>query len=633
MVRTLIGLVMSFTIIGAYRVEWATDKEDGASPLQMVGQGKMSTGATYGHLQFPIQLHSITNSFDELEDIVTSYEQHAMYGGAAKALRHSMSRLSTKVSMIRGMMVPGTLHLALEEDDINQIEEALTRQQLLKREKRSFSTVSQWLGLAGFGSSLYTAGQLEALKRDIDSVSSSHNSIVQTVGFQAARISNLTRYIDDYHRVILNAISQVTLGSKKAAMEIHGRSIQLTLETFTNEIRDLIIGLSALNSGRLHPLLVEPHKLAASFRDLVQKASLSGLAPLKDDPSFLFSCPVSTLVSEGSNDLTIIVHIPFHTGLLDLYRFIIAPILLSDQKSITLTLNPVNEYLAIDAEQTKGGEYSINRVDDCKTYGNVKHCPAINFFTRNVSSLCFYNAMMMQTRGIRENCPVTVKPMKQEIHSLGVNRYLLFSDEQTSISFDCTTNGKQVKTFVGQLYLTMKRNCPIAHSMGFTFSYTSSIYLQRDIVHLPVLYNLDDWLGDDGKSLGLEEDAISQLQDIMRKEFKDSSDFKDGVPLNLLLEKVHSRTKNLISWYMELVQHVVAAVAFVYFAYKTYLSFKHKILPLIQRYIPSCIRRKAGYDEQPVLQNLPLRRVPKPEDLAAVIEEGLPLPQPKLSPL
>ena len=206
--------------------------------------GKNVYGASYGHLQFPIKFKKIEQSFDDLEDIVGSYECHAMYGGAAKALRHSMSRLNAKVSMIKGMVVPGALHLAFEEDNLDLIEEALNRQQYLAREKRSLSTISQWMGLAGFGSSLYTAGQLNALKKDIDSISSSHTTIAQTIEFQAVRISNLTRYIHDYHRVILDAISQISMGSKKAAMEIHGRSIQLTLETFTNEIRDLVVGIS-----------------------------------------------------------------------------------------------------------------------------------------------------------------------------------------------------------------------------------------------------------------------------------------------------------------------------------------------------------------------------------------------------
>ena len=129
--RNIVGLTLLFVHSIESQGLWATKGENPESPLQMLGQGKMSTGASYGHLQFPIKLKAIEQSFDDLEDIVGSYERHAMYGGAAKALRHSMSRLSTKVSMIRGMVVPGALHLALEEDNVDLIEEALNRQQYL----------------------------------------------------------------------------------------------------------------------------------------------------------------------------------------------------------------------------------------------------------------------------------------------------------------------------------------------------------------------------------------------------------------------------------------------------------------------------------------------------------------------
>ena len=106
--------------------------------------------------------------------------------------------------------------------------------------------------------------------------------------------------------------------------------------------------------GKLHPLLVEPTKLASSFRDLVEKASLSGLAPLKDDPSFLFSCPTSASVSEEADELTVIVHVPLQTGILDLFKFVSAPIIPKSQNSITLNINPDMHYLAIDSEHTKG---------------------------------------------------------------------------------------------------------------------------------------------------------------------------------------------------------------------------------------------------------------------------------------
>ena len=127
---------------------------------------------------------------------------------------------------------------------------------------------------------------------------------------------------------------------------------------------------------------------------------------------------------------------------------------------------------------------------------------------------------------------------------------------------------------------------------------------------------------------------MAQLKDIMQVELEKLDNSKDGIPLNLLLERIQHRSKRLILWYLELLQHIIAVIAFVYFTHKSFLVFKHKILPLSKNYIPTCIRRGLSRrNPMPVLQSLPLRRVPKPGDDLGEIEEGLPLPQPKLSPL
>ena len=131
-------------------------------------------GASYAHLHFPVKLTFLEKSFDDLEDILGAYEKYALQGGAATALRYSVNRLQSKVSLIRGFVRPGQLHLALREDSENQIEDSLTRQQL-SRDKRSFDKIAQWIGLAGFGASLYTSNQVSTLKKQFDDQSESHH--------------------------------------------------------------------------------------------------------------------------------------------------------------------------------------------------------------------------------------------------------------------------------------------------------------------------------------------------------------------------------------------------------------------------------------------------------------------------
>ena len=615
------------------QIVWMNQVEDKESPLQLLRQGKLSMGATYAHLHFPIKTARIEDSFDDLEDILEAYERHATQGGAATALKYSVSRLHSKISLMRGFVRPGQLHSAFLEDSENQIEDALTRLRL-SREKRSLDTIVPWIGLAGFGTSLYTSGQVATLKNEFDNQSSAQHLISQKLEFQSLRISNLTRYIQSYHKQVLDTLTHLSAGTKKAAMELHGRSLQLTLEVFKNEVKDFIIGLNSLMEGRLHPLLIEPSKLYVAYQDLVNKAIQQGLTPLHEDPSILFTCPTSTLATTEIGDLIVIVHVPVNTGILNLYRFISAPIKLENQNSVTISIKTEAEYLAIDSEQTRGGQYLARQIDGCRSYQGVRHCPSINFLTRNLTSLCLYNVMMMQLEYIRQNCQILVNPMRQEIHPLGVNHYLLFSPSPTSISYDCSSNRKQVKTFEGQLYLTMIEECPVAYTMGYTFTFTASVYLRRKIVYLPTLYKIDKWFADDSLSSELEENTLSHMNELLTAGLADFDNVKDGIPLIDLVERIQHRSKTFISWCFAILQQIMALIAAVYFSYKVWHQFKLKLLPIIRSFLPTCIRRKpTRYHSVPILQNVPLRRIPKPRDDGAVSQQARLPKEPSLSPV
>ena len=90
-------------------------------------------GTSYGHPHFPVKINQIKKSFNDLEDIVEAYEHYALHGGAATTLRYSVNRLRSKISLIRGFIRPGQLHLALREDSENHIGDALKRQHFSRK--------------------------------------------------------------------------------------------------------------------------------------------------------------------------------------------------------------------------------------------------------------------------------------------------------------------------------------------------------------------------------------------------------------------------------------------------------------------------------------------------------------------
>ena len=144
-----------------------------------------------------------------------------------------------------------------------------------------------------------------------------------------------------------------------------------------------------------------------------------------------------------------------------------------------------------------------------------------------------------------------------------------------------TSDQKQVERFERQLYLTIIKDCPIAHTMGPTFSYTTSVHLQQDIVYLPNLYKIDKWFNDDSLSSKLEENTLSRMNQILTSGLSDIDKFEDGIPLNTLIERIRHRSTRIASWYLAILQHIVAVLASLYILYKLYLQFQQKVIIII----------------------------------------------------
>ena len=105
-------IFITFLLMEVYGA-WVNQEESTESPLQLIGKGKLSKVASYGHLHFPIKILQIEKSFDDWEDVIEAYEHYALQGGAAKALRYSINRLRVNISLMGGFFRLGQLHLAL----------------------------------------------------------------------------------------------------------------------------------------------------------------------------------------------------------------------------------------------------------------------------------------------------------------------------------------------------------------------------------------------------------------------------------------------------------------------------------------------------------------------------------------
>ena len=119
--------------------------------------------------------------------------------------------------------------------------------------------------------------------------------------------------------------------------------------------------------------------------------------------------------------------------------------------------------------------------------------------------------------------------------------------------------------------------------MGFTFSYTSNVYLQREVVYLPTLYQIDKWFKDDSLSSELEENTMSRMNNLLLSGLANFDNANDGIPLNVLIEKIQNRSETIISWCLTILQQIIAILAAIYFGYKIWIQVKLKLLPQLRK--------------------------------------------------
>ena len=71
----IIVFAIKFLLVRGVWVDQGGEQE---SPLQLLRQGKLSMGAAYAHLQFPIKVSQVEKAFDDLEDVIEAYEQYVL---------------------------------------------------------------------------------------------------------------------------------------------------------------------------------------------------------------------------------------------------------------------------------------------------------------------------------------------------------------------------------------------------------------------------------------------------------------------------------------------------------------------------------------------------------------------------
>ena len=118
----------------------------------------------------------------------------------------------------------------------------------------------------------------------------------------------MRRYVENS----VEAIGKVAEETKRLtivkALEASARTYLLN---FRMVLTYLTIGITELMEGRLSPLLIDPHKLDETYKNLLTAANKVGLKPVSLHPGIVFQTPVSVL-GKDDRQLVVMVHVPLN---------------------------------------------------------------------------------------------------------------------------------------------------------------------------------------------------------------------------------------------------------------------------------------------------------------------------------
>ena len=507
--QTLDGNQLLFTVIGE------TTRESG-----------------YARLVVLLPVPELGDTVDVLQDLIKSYTEFTVKPNNLyhKTESYGIDRIQAKIGLILSLAPQGGfVAKELHYDDVNPIMDGLRN--LGSRRRRSVAaTVGALFGLATFGSSIFNTAQLNRLNEDRQRIEENQQFLMEELLDQNLRMNNISRFIEDQYKAWVKQVKLIQESQRATAMKTMGHQIHLMIQAFRMDLTDFLTGITRLMDHRLSPLLVQPKALEDAFNTLKNVARLRNMRPMSEDAGILFQVPTSTFVDEHGR-LFAITHLPLYAGdLLRLYRYVLAPFLLDEQKVLLEIISPA-EYLALDTHGMVGKQMMASEFQLCSRLGNVYHCPNMNLVNKDLKSLCLYNIYSQTTNFIEHTCEVKVTYLRNHAVQLSTSLYRILAVNPVQLVMDCKT-GSNITTISGVHLLRLTEACPKASTADFLFIRTPELVGYHELITLPLLSQAKEWLGEMSKELDLTK---------VMKSMEDPDLPEPSIPLRKFRNKLRGR--------------------------------------------------------------------------------------------
>ena len=333
-----------------------------------------------------------------------------------------------------------------------------------------------------------------------------------------------------------------------------------------------------LDQAQLHRL---SHKLFPNDVLETIKANIDVVAEKNGFLSFvnqvtdLFQIPLSYVYQPGNETVSLILHVPFvkHENLLQMHQYLPFPLShdLSPNHSVTPAVGQ-NDILAYSGYET----YKIVSQSDlaaCHKMGDIFFCKGRNDLRTDIQDTCLGALFLQQPKGIQKQCKFEIQSSREQVFKLAHNKWSVATQKQYTTHQVCGKNRRPIIIGPGAV-VTLNPGCKVRLE---THILTADSFEEVEIEPTYFTWNWNaSQIFPDLAPTQFSE-AMQSLQDY-GLHIVDASDIAHHLKFSNFNEPIPFEISQMFNNPMHYATIVLSAIIIIYFVYKLFQNYIHKLL-------------------------------------------------------
>ncbi len=314
-------------------------------------------------------------------------------------------------------------------------------------------------GIVGTFLGLFNSAEIAAISSHLDSVASKQNMLV--------KISEKhEQHINDLANDLMSLTSQLEAFIKFNPTLLYAR-LEFQLTAITNRVEALMDTLQQLQHHKLSMKLLDFQQLAAMHKDVMASAETLDTVPLPHNLQDYFQLEASYI--KTGKDILILLHVPCSASdnLLTIYKYIPFPFPIMPSLSnfnFSTSISTIQDLINLEHSFTNKTEYegisfksesdliaigkkignrnqylllSSADLDACYQRSHTYICEKHQVIRSDLEGSCLGALYIQHPEGVKENCQIRRKPLRETVYQLTATEHLVFSPQPLTTEISC----------------------------------------------------------------------------------------------------------------------------------------------------------------------------------------------------